>query len=402
MARGIFPVLEGGGGEGNRTVLMRLRDILSTSLASQSLPSFSFGYRAPPRRLLSSSSQPGFASPSQRFGPAPFSSPFFLSSSFSPCISPQQRPRRFRRSLASPVLLELPGRSFCSVSSLGFVIFPKTDRSFSSPLRCRTDFRRGVRTQPKPTQDGSHPEEKTRPAFSKTKDTPNAEKKEEQGYVISKADEHLTASLSDRQSHVVSEEDSPSRESSLRKRKNKKRTSDPAEKTPRAQSLEEGHPSSVSRRIGGKKRRDQGDDTSPCFSSGRSLSGPDKPSPNEPSSSSSSPSSPGSEPSSTSRASGGSEGEGEEASSSLSAPVSFHASLVSVESPYSRFDCMRTSQEEPLLKDALRRFKSIVKEQTERRGGKGWHVYEGWPPRSRIPLGNEQSKVIQLYIHPSQ
>ncbi|PHJ24347.1 hypothetical protein CSUI_001800 [Cystoisospora suis] len=484
MTGGVFPILEGGGGEGNRTVLMRVKDILSTSLAFKSPSCSCFEYTPP--RLLSSFSHSGFASPSQPFSFPPNSSPFFIpsSSSFCPSVSPQQRPLCLPgHPLASSSPLGFPRRSFSGVSSLNFIIFPETDRSFSSSLRFRTEFRRGVRTEPKPTQNDGHLQAKNISSSSKT-DTSNAEEKKKQGSLKRKTDEHLTASLTSSssplssssedmqtrgerrgkgehssslrsrrfsscspsketdaeslkaggtsekdkeqgrqeltkkkrvescrdlpaneeeeistvldQSYVGSEEDPLSREASLEKKKNKKRIIDQAEKNPRAQSLEEGPPLSVGRRIDGRKRKEQEEDTSPSFSTEHSSSIPNKSSVNELSSSSSSSSSSRSEPSSTFHDNEGSEGEEEETSSAFSSPVSGHASLLSQRSPYTRFDCMRTSQEEPLLKDALSKFKSIVKEQTERRGGKGWHVYEGWPPRSRIPLGNEQSKFGPL------
>ncbi|PFH37196.1 hypothetical protein BESB_036540 [Besnoitia besnoiti] len=67
-------------------------------------------------------------------------------------------------------------------------------------------------------------------------------------------------------------------------------------------------------------------------------------------------------------------------------------------SPYSRFACMRRATHEARLKDALERFKAVSKKETASRG-RAWRVYEGWPPRSRVPVGDEHSKFGPLQRH---
>ncbi|CBZ54646.1 conserved hypothetical protein [Neospora caninum Liverpool] len=56
---------------------------------------------------------------------------------------------------------------------------------------------------------------------------------------------------------------------------------------------------------------------------------------------------------------------------------------------------MRRVREPPSLRNALENFKVASKEATRARG-RAWSVYEGWPPRSRIPVGDEHSKFGPL------
>ncbi|KEP63931.1 UNVERIFIED_CONTAM: hypothetical protein HHA_236820 [Hammondia hammondi] len=65
------------------------------------------------------------------------------------------------------------------------------------------------------------------------------------------------------------------------------------------------------------------------------------------------------------------------------------------DSVYRQFACMRRVREEPRLRTALESFKVASKNATKARG-RAWSVYEGWPPRSRVPVGDEYSKVGPL------
>ncbi|EPT26647.1 hypothetical protein TGPRC2_236820 [Toxoplasma gondii TgCatPRC2] len=65
------------------------------------------------------------------------------------------------------------------------------------------------------------------------------------------------------------------------------------------------------------------------------------------------------------------------------------------DSVYRQFACMRRVREEPRLRTALESFKVASKNATKTRG-RAWSVYEGWPPRSRVRVGDEYSKVGPL------
>lgn len=214
-----------------------------------------------------------------------------------------------------------------------------------------------------------------------------ARKKENSGGVGLALEEEEEASRSSDRSPVRTEEELLSRSSKGKKKKNRRPVAHRGEKTEDDggfQSLENQEMSWSSNMDLDKDEEDPSSRASASSST---------------SSSSSSGAASSSSSSSPSHVNEESRVEGEGGSFALSVPGS---ALLSQRSPYSRFSCMRRSEEESLLKDALSKFKKVVKEQTELRGGKGWNVYEGWPPRSRIPLGNEQSKVSQLSIHPDR
>lgn len=65
-------------------------------------------------------------------------------------------------------------------------------------------------------------------------------------------------------------------------------------------------------------------------------------------------------------------------------------------SVYEAFPSMKASAAEASLVDALGRFKEAVKAANIASGCLAWSSYEGWPPRSRIILGDQYSKFGPL------
>ncbi|OEH75613.1 uncharacterized protein LOC34618993 [Cyclospora cayetanensis] len=65
-------------------------------------------------------------------------------------------------------------------------------------------------------------------------------------------------------------------------------------------------------------------------------------------------------------------------------------------SVYDSFCAMSEATAEPSLKEALGRFVEAAREQSRRTGALAWSTFQGWPPRSRIRVGDEHSKFGPL------